>query len=123
MAMNKREKEELEAAHVRAALGWSAKSMIEPDLTPPKSNEPLTTGYAVLGSSRVDIGCSSSRGHSTGRTDRTSSQGARPLYSKKSDALKALRYKIEMEAANNLRNIDKMIEKAEFNESKTNDRD
>lgn len=80
MAMTKREKEELELVKLELAQAkaFHMTELIQPDVPPPASNEPLTTGYMFNEHSmRVYTACSSSRGHGLDQTDKTTSQ--RPL--------------------------------------------
>jgi hypothetical protein len=110
MAMNKKERETLEAALTECALRRTAP--VAPDVAPPKGNE-LSTGFLHVGGmsyGRIEPACSSSINHGRGQTNRTTSQGARWLYSTKLLALKALRYEVETECARKLRSIDREIE-------------
>lgn len=115
MAMNKTEKAALEAALTEASLRRT--SPVEPDVPPPGAGSKvgeLTKGFLPVAemsdSARVETACSSSVYHSTRSQTKTDSQGARPLYSTKLLALRALRYKVESECAKRLRSIDRMIE-------------
>jgi len=113
MAMNKAEKEAMESALTAAALRTT--SDVFPDVIPPdNTSNRLSTGFITVGSmsdsARVDTACSSSIGHGIGRTDKTTSQGSRRLYSSRILALRALRREVENDCANRLRRIDRMIE-------------
>ena len=109
--MNKKEKKALEEALTAAALRTT--SDVYPDVPPPSSGG-LSKGYAVVASTsdsaRVELACSSSVNHATGRQDKTTTQGPRHLYSTKELALKALRREVERHCAQRLRRIDIMIE-------------
>lgn len=111
--MNKSERAALEAALTEAALRRTYD--VRPDIFPPNGGA-LTTGYipiaALSDSARVDVACSSSVGHATGQVNRTTTQGARSLYSTKLLALQALRYEVESDCARRLRAVDRMIEEA-----------
>ena len=102
---------------LQLALHWTAPIM--PDVPPPVTGSNAhTVGWlpvGVGGYARVEPGCSSSIYHSTGRTDKTTSQGTVSLYSSRLSALKMLRYNTELAAAHELRLIDKMIEAEEQN--------
>lgn len=112
MAMNKKEQKELEDAKIAAALRWTAP--VAPDVNPPSPMHPgerLSKGFLFNAHSReVRPSCSSSISHSYGRDDKTTSQGARALYSTRLLALKALRHECEKQFAEILRIIDKRIE-------------
>lgn len=118
MAMNKQEKAELEALKkellLNAALRWTEK--VETDVPIPThdvSFGTLSKGFlhvAAMGDSpRVELACSSTINHSTGRNDKTTTQGARRLYSTRLLALKALRNEVEQHCAKKLAEIDKDI--------------
>jgi hypothetical protein len=116
MSMTKKEKAAFEALLTRAAL--RATSPVIPDVPPPDhSTNGLATGFLFIAPSspyaRVDIACSSSIHHAVGYTDKTTSQGARSLYSTRLMALRALRYEVEQECASRLRKVDQMIEAEE----------
>lgn len=118
MAMTKKEKELLEAALTAAALRTTAD--VAADVPPPASGRAgLSVGWMLLGersdSARVEVACSSSVHHGVGRQDRTTSQGARHLYSSELLALKALRREVEKDCADRLRRVDRMIEEVELN--------
>ena len=89
------------------ALRWTAR--VAPDVAPPESGG-LSKGFLPNAYSvRVEPACSSSVSHAFGRDDRTTSQGARWLFSTKVLALKAMRHEVEMEAAKKLHAIDELI--------------
>ncbi len=114
MAMNKKEREQLERALTASAL--RATSRVLPDVRPPAGSG-MSVGWLYGGESGsspgVDVACSSSVFHGYGSIDRTNSQGCRALYSTKLLALKALRHEVELDCARRLRKIDIMIEKEE----------
>lgn len=113
MAMNKKEREELETVHyelrLARALRWTEPRQ-EPDVLPPTEWDVLTTGY-LYNTYRATVieACSSQGAHSQGRIDKTDSQGRRALYSTKVLALKALRAELEREYAKVLAGIDRLI--------------
>lgn len=127
MAMNKAEKQKMADLEneLRKARAMRFTDKVVEDVPPPsigvKFGE-LTTGFAVVGTgeyARVDVACSSSVNHAIGRTDKTSSQNAKPLYSTRLLALRACRNKVEEYAASRLAAIDLMIE-AEINKEQSN---
>lgn len=94
----------------RAALRWSDDSDIDPDVAPPEGIWDLTTGfYLNKYYIRVEVACSSSVSHSIGRNDKTTSQGAKWLYSTEERALRALRVEMEHEFAGKLASIDEQL--------------
>ncbi len=108
----KRQEEIARAEHearVRAALRWTEEAS-GPDVEVPTYGG-LATGYlfnAYL--SRVNEACTSSGLHSAYRNGRTTTQGARRLFSTRLRALLALRNAVERECAERLAGIDRMIE-------------
>lgn len=94
---------------------------VEPDVPIPTSysEEKLSKGYRFLHfqsygeCGRVEKACSSSIYHGEG-WEKTTSQGAIPLFSSRLLALKALRYEIELECMKKLRAVDKQIEEEEL---------
>lgn len=110
MAMNKKEQAEFEAMRkeVRVARALRFTDPIEPDVPPPAASG-LSTGF-LFGGSRVDVACSSSVHHGFGRTDKTSTQRPRWLYSTKERALRAMRNRMEHEFAEELAKVDRQIE-------------
>jgi len=112
MAMTKKEKDILESALTAAAFRTT--SDVAPDVPPPNSSSnKLSEGWATVGSGgdygRVEPACSSSVHHGVGRQDKTTTQGAKSLYSTKLLALKALRRSVEIDCATRLRRVDRMI--------------
>jgi hypothetical protein len=104
-----RRAEEAMQARERAALHWTDLAPA-PDVMPPEGSG-LSTGYTFnVYAQRVDVACSGAVSHSVGRTDRTTTQGARRLYSTKLLALQALRNAMEREFAKRLAAIDVQIE-------------
>lgn len=59
----------------------------------------------------VEVACTSSINHAYGRDDETTTQMAKPLYSTKLLALKALRADVERQVAKRLADIDARIAK------------
>lgn len=113
MAMNKKEKAEFEAAKkavfVARALNWT--DPVAPDIPVPLCGE--ARGF-VVGHDCVMHGLSTSVSHASGWIDsspptRTTSQGARSMYSTKLLALRALRHAVECECAKRLAKIDMQI--------------
>jgi hypothetical protein len=99
------------------ALRWT--QPVEPDVAPPKPEERgnrLATGYLYnayfngFTQGRVEPSCSSSISHNFGSNTKTSSQGARHLYSTPVLAWQAMRYDVEKDCAKRLAYIDKQIE-------------
>lgn len=113
MAMNKKEQAMVEALKTEASFYKTLEVL--PDLPPPKEMGELTKGYMYRGALSdypvVEVACSSETGHDVGRNDKTSSQNPIDLFSTKILALRALRHKVEKQACEKLRRIDKMIEK------------
>jgi hypothetical protein len=112
MAMNKKERAEMDRV-VRelkrlAALRWTAP--IRPDMPVPQRG--LSTGYLPvgIGTDRPSISeaCSSPVNHGYGHA-KTTTQGARSLYSTRLLALRALRHEVECECANLLAQVDEQI--------------
>ncbi len=118
--MNKKETAAFEALQNELRLAKSLRftEPVRPDVPPPTSEERgnrLTVGYDFAGAlgtagGRVEVACSSSVHHALGRTDKTTSQGSRALYSTRLLALRALRHEVEQECAKRLAGIDKQIE-------------
>ena len=108
----------------RVLLDGSEK--IKPDVKPPDSTigSTLSTGYwPYRGSNymlpRAEPACSSAVGHAVGRTDRTTTQQPRWLYSTKSLAARSLLYEVEQSYLNEMGEILKKIE--EFQKEENND--
>jgi len=126
MAMTKKEQQMVaDLQHeVRLAKALRLTQRVEPDVPVPTSfsTDCLSFGYIPIGAQsdypRVEVACSSSGYHAVGRTDRTTSQGARRLFSTRLLALRALRYEVEQKVAQKLAKIDKMIEDEEAKEIK-----
>jgi hypothetical protein len=111
--MTKKELATFEAALTQSALRSTCEQV--PDVAIPQSYADLVKGWLPIASSstsaRVEPACSSSVYHATGRTDKTTAQGPRRLFSSRLAALRQLRYEAEQEAASRLRGIDRMIVK------------
>lgn len=122
MAMNKKEQAELAQAKLDAvinrALRWT--DPVNPDLMPPNWGEPDIRGYVYnTYNMRIEPAWSDSAYHSIGSHERKkhiASQGARPLYSTRFLALRALRSAKEIEIAKQLADIDMLIA-AELNKT------
>ena len=117
MAMTKKEAAEVERIkeELRLKGALRATSPVEPDVPIPSLSTPsdLAKGYLFVCCNwpRIEKACSSSCYHSSGRDDKTTSQGARMLYSTPLRAALALRYATEQECAQRLAMVDEMIEK------------
>lgn len=113
--MTKKEKAAFEALLTEAALYRTQRVLPDVDV-PGHYSEGLSTGWLFVGEQsdrpRIDVACSSSVHHAFGRTDKTTSQNSRKLYSTKLNALKALRYMVELDCCKRLRGVDRMIEEA-----------
>ncbi len=116
MAMNKKEKALLEEFQVKAALHLSTGECPQPDIPVPTHgsyhDKPLTGFVACYNT--VQYACSSSVGHATSHEPvyKTRSQRGIEMYSSKTEALKALRFKLELEFAEKLHRVDKQIAKS-----------
>lgn len=115
MAMTKKERAEFDAALERVrllgALRWTME--VKPDVFPPRDNS-LATGFMFNAyDMRIEPACSSSCFHSIGRSDKTTTQNPRSLYSTRTRALMAMRNKVELESAEKLKKIDSMLETLE----------
>ena len=117
VAMTKKEAAEVERIkeELRLKGALRATSPVEPDVPIPTScrDENLAKGYLFVCSNlpRIEKACSSSIFHSCGNDDKTTTQGARMLYSTPLRAALALRYETEQECAQRLAKVDEMIEK------------
>ena len=105
------------------ALRWSRYEPVEPDLLKPQGYVEYTEGFGH------NVHCLSQYGsaapvypmwsecvsHGTGSHAKRSggTQGGKALYSTRLLALRALRYEAELQAANSLARIDRMIEEEE----------
>ncbi len=110
--MNKTEQKEFERLKTLLALKhWPE---VLPDVVPPSISEPfatLTTGYMYNSYSKtVNPACSSSIGHSIGRTDKTTTQKPIKMYSTKKLALRAMLHELSMCFAHEMRQLEKMLE-------------
>ena len=118
MAMTKKEREAfdaaLEKAEIYGALHWTYP--VKKDLPIPDSG--YTEGFEVYSTSVQQTWSGSSR-HGNGKAPlpdapfRTASQRGVSLYSTRLMALRAMRHKKELEAAEELRKIDRMIAEEE----------
>ena len=114
MAMNKKEREELEAAKTVAALRWTAP--VHTDVPPPEpSTGGETNGWDFNSHSmRVRRSWSTCISHGEGESnDRrygSAAQGGVHLFSTRLLALRAMRHQIERTVAATLRSVDRMIE-------------
>ncbi len=109
MAMNKKEKAELEKYKQLSALRMT--EQVLPDVKKPTDYGDLATGYTFNGYSfKVSESCSSTVSHSTSGSLTTTSQSAIEMYSSKLLALKAMRNALELRYAKELRSVDIMIE-------------
>jgi len=99
-------------AHIFQALRWTAP--IAPDVPPPANGEAgLTTGYAYNSfAAPVVVACSSGHSHAVGSCTKTTTQGARALYSTRERALGALRAELERDCAKRLAEVDRAIAEA-----------
>lgn len=117
MRMSAKEKraraEQAQQGQIRAALRWTDPAP-PPDVMPPEGYAELSTGFLFNAhSSRINVACSGAASHARGQTDRTTSQGARRLYSTRLRALQALRNAVEQECAERLARIDAQIAQEE----------
>ena len=126
MAMNKAEKAALELAQnelaIAYALRWSDLKRIEPDVPPPRTGgtlDALSVGWTFNAySCAVIMACSSSISHAFGQTGdkqppkKTTSRGAKHLYSTEVLALKAMRQEMERKFASSLAAVDRRIAEA-----------
>jgi hypothetical protein len=122
MALNKVEQQRLVSLRrqIRLARAWNRTQPVEPDVPIPDSGGVLAKGWSFNSyTDRVEVSCSSSISHSTGRNDRTTTQKPIRQYSSESRALRALRYQVELLSAKRLADIDARIEKAEAGEALT----
>ena len=118
MAMNKKETAEVERLKRELRLKGALRSTepVSPDVPIPscRDGNSLSVGFLPVGEQgdwpRIEPACSSTVHHGIGRTDRTSTQGARNLYSTRLKALRALRYDVEQCCCTRLAKVDEMIE-------------
>ena len=112
MVMNKKEKKLVESLKVLLALRRTEEVL--PDVDPPSNAGrfgELSTGYTFNAYSlKVSPACSSSISHGIGRTDKTSRQEPKKLYSTKELATRAMRYEVEMRSAKELHKVDLRIQ-------------
>lgn len=129
MAMNKREKEELEALRMERDMhrAMHISPMAEPDIHPPKGacgDGDFSIGWLPLtysgGAKKAAV---NSVYHRSGdgaweKNNNSWAQGTRMLYSKRSAALVASRHHVSMDYAIKLALLDREIEKALAEEGK-----
>jgi len=112
MAMNKKEKKELEDLKTKLALRFT--EPVERDLMPPNTSDDfrkIVNGYSYNAYNlRIGKSCSSSIYHNRHGWDETTAQEPIEQYSTKLLALKAMRNEVELQSAKKLREIDLMIE-------------
>lgn len=109
MAMNKKEQEYVESLKIKLALRFTEKVDCDVEITEEWGE--VVNGYSFnLYAQRVEKSCSSRTAHSLYEWDKTSSQRPIKQYSSRLRALKAMRYAMEMQFAEDLREIDKIIE-------------
>jgi hypothetical protein len=111
--MNKAEKAAMEQLEIRAALCWC--DPVEFDVIP-DSYDHAVTGWVASGGGRVFEGWSTANRHGEGSASpenvswgRGASQGARPMYSTRQLAIKAIRYERTRSMARELMQLDRMI--------------
>lgn len=122
MAMTKKERAEIDALvkklRISGALRWTEE--VKPDVPIPKGWQGLSKGWLPRAwDGTAEPACSSAVHHARGQNDKTTSQGAKELYSTRLLALKAARHQVEMEAAEKLAQIDERIE-AEYRLAEAN---
>lgn len=120
MAMNKKERDAMEAALTQASLYSTQPVPFDMPPPAPGTRNAITQGYAFhvnLGAIfpfKVYEGWSESNAHGEGQYPttvyRNGSQGARAMHSTRLLALRAARYNIEQQAKKVLRAIDREIE-------------
>jgi hypothetical protein len=109
--VTKKELAMVEELQTRLALRFTGGGKIERDVPIPEKFNELSTGFLFNSYSKtVEPSCSSSIYHAKGRTDRTTTQGATRLYSTRKLALQAMRQEVELKCAEELRQIDRLIE-------------
>lgn len=112
MAMNKKEKQEMEELKIKCSLRFT--DPVEKDVDIPDDYDTIVNGYGFNSySMRIHKSCSSSIYHNNHEWDKTSSQQPIKQYSTELLALKAMRNKVENECAEKLRKIDVMIKDLE----------
>lgn len=115
MAMTKKEQAEMEDLKRQLAIAKAFRftNPVNKDVAPPSGGwgSTLSTGWVFNSyTKKVDVACSSQVHHAIGKTDKTSTQNPIWMFSSKLLALKALRHDLERKFAEELANIDKMIE-------------
>lgn len=90
---------------------------VYPDLAPPAVGKGLRVGFHPnMYNKTAYPACSSSRTHGLHRTDYAGQQGSMSLYSRESDALRAVRNMLEEVYAATLREVDQRIKEAALRE-------
>lgn len=129
MAMNKAEKQMVKDLRIRTALRMEQNAL--PDVLPPKYGEPceMRVGYEPnYHNSEIRIGLTTPHAHTAtwisrdkdfvkclnelvkSKSSISMSQGSRTLFSKRIDALRAIRYELQMKFARELASIDEAID-------------
>jgi hypothetical protein len=116
MAMTKKEQAMVEELKERLqiAAAFHRTTAVLPDVPIPSGWNELSKGWhpwAAGSDPRVEVACSSSIHHATGRTDKTTSQLPLQLHSTRLRALRALRFEMEEDFAYRLSKVDEQIEK------------
>jgi len=107
--MNKKELAEMEQLKTRLALRFT--EVVNPDIPVPNINSELVKGFIFNAySMSVNESCSLSFTHSIRQTEKTTTQGGITQFSTKKLAYQAMRNVVEIECAEKLRKIDRMIE-------------
>lgn len=113
MPMTKKEQayvSELENT-VRISRSFKFTPAVKPDVYPPVGGGELSKGFSFNSHSwEVCPACSSSVSHNCWADDKTTSQGARNLFSSRKLALQAMRHELEIQYAGELAKIDKLVE-------------
>lgn len=115
--MTKKETAEMDALRdqLRIAKALRFTEEVKPDVPAPTYREANTTGYLFadysgFGGDSTSPACSSSVHHNSRGNEKTTTQGARTLYSTRLLALRGLRHEVEQEVAQRLARIDRQIE-------------
>jgi hypothetical protein len=112
MASKKQQREKAAQEYedrIRDALRWSGDAPT-PDVPAP-TDRSITIGWMFnVYAQRVDVACSGAVSHALVRTDRTTTQGSRALFSTRNLALRALRAALERKFAEDLARIDVLLD-------------
>jgi hypothetical protein len=118
--MTKKEKATFDAAirelRIVSALRWTER--VRPDVPIPKGGV-LSKGWLPAYYDGAAKACSSCVSHNSGDDIKTTTQGARELYSTRLLALRARRHELEREFAQQLAEVDVWIEQAGLTEAFT----